>query len=114
MSSPWVWVINRTPVHDDCPPAKAPSSLIEAMMGVDAPHAHHATSYRDTPALFNVELSIMVWERKPDDTFAYPITLVQFRDDKPWPIAETVDEFAAKVGAPPRPQVEVPDAFRSI
>ncbi len=108
----WMWMTLRLPEFDHSEDAKPRHPL--AFL-VEDEHIHKIIGYHDILVLYNPELNVIARERNdlpaPSDAIGRAL-FVQHGDDKPWPFAETLDEFATKVGAPTRPRVDVPEAFR--
>src|SRR5205823_6249132 len=107
----WIWTTYRR--AETTAPVPSGSPVVDMM--------HNArplvTGYTDKPALLNLELNIIAWEADGSELpegnarFSYLYVDVGGPHGSGYPLDETLDSFAAKVGAPPRPKIEVPAAF---
>lgn len=108
----WIWTTMRKVEYSH----EAPDGMdprVAMMTGI--PLIHKYLSHEDHAALLNLDENCMFYEVRDDADRGVPDCIVFVPDigrEEVTMLADTLDDIARKVGAPRRPTVEVPAAFR--
>lgn len=109
----WVWLTLRRPIQESVAIHDHGNSIVGLLAAMERHVEKKVTGYTDHACLLDMDSKLVAWERGPNTDMDFPmIVLTSMLADETITLADTLDEFAARVGAPPRPRAEIPDVFR--